>query len=271
MRDYFNPIAQGRRLRAALAHLTPSQEPLPSYSDELLITLREGRRLITPEGRVVLWCLQRASQAGGMVVIDPSLLAEGERALLAIYRSWVQQRIRGVANLTADAGPALHPLGLGMLLFLLMNRSTSERRALRRSPSGADDDSRRRFQALDNAIADVVSAFVDGLVPGRKYDRRQISLRSGWQLTEARRRLAASLSDSPDEIYVKEGEDDRVTEFVGRELRRRDITRARFEESFDAMAARYRERLPALAKLGLAFGRPIETRQLREAVARRLE
>lgn len=223
--------------------------------------------LITPEGRVALEILRGAAggsseqAAGGpdreTVSLSPTDVAAAEHFLLESYRPWLQQRLLTVVALQSGTGPVLHPAAIGLMLLLLVNRSTSEDTAITR----ASEESTRRL--LDSAMAKPIAAFADELSPGeRRLDH--FSTYSGYPLTEARRRLNQSLSPTNEFLYVRPGEEKRVMDFLAKDLaRRRGLTVERLSSSFEQLVAEYRMQLATLASLGLAFERPGETERIR--------
>src|SRR4051794_15387053 len=74
-RRFFDPVAQGKRLRATLLTITPNV-PAHGLSPTQTIAVDEDRTLITPEGRVALELLTRAIEAAGATVRLDTAFAE---------------------------------------------------------------------------------------------------------------------------------------------------------------------------------------------------
>jgi hypothetical protein len=255
---YFDPVAQGGRLRRELDKVRAVAEEAPYLSELLLIPTGDGHRLITPEGRVVLELLRTALLREGEDVILPDDARWSlEHQLLDLYRKISRHRLASVLSLRAgDAAPLLPP-AVATILLLLLNRSTSPGRAITRPAEAA------ARQHLDEALASPVLAFANALAPGKR-KLEHISLYSGYPLTEARRRLSAQLSTDPARLYVRANSEDEVLRCDERELAKRRLPETRVTEAYDRMVDAYRESASALAAFGIGYERPADTRRLRE-------
>lgn len=262
LKMYFDPIASGTRLRTALASLPSIDEDLvEGIPTSILITAGEERFLVTPEGRGALDCLAAALDEGGEVtVIRQEWVIGVEHRLLALYRSWARQRLDKVLKLQGGSGPPMLPQTIAAVLVLLVNGSIGPKKALVRP----EETDRRR--AVDMALAGPVEAFASAIARGSRRPEHY-SIYGGYALTEARRRLSDALSSSHD-LYVVAGKEDGVVAFLGRDLaRRQDVDEPRVREAFDHLASAYRQAVPLLASLGLAFESASHTR----AVGKRLQ
>jgi hypothetical protein len=263
--DWFHPKLRGATLRAKLGVLgrlgQTGAERLPV---SVLLPCGDERFLVTPEGRAWLECA--ATPRGtteGQIVFSVEQALPLEKRLLGVYRGWTRHRLEDVIQKRTGSGPPMLPPAIAIVLLLLVNRSLSPETAIRRVRDP-------RAQAkIDDVVADVLAAFADTLAGPSKRGRSrgQFSLWSGYPLTEARRRLAGQLILDGDEgtVYVKAANEDKVIDFVTRDLaRRRDISEDDVEHAFQALVAAYRHRLEDLSRLGSGFERVGRTDALRE-------
>jgi hypothetical protein len=255
---YFDPIAQGGRLRRELDRVHAVVEDAPYLNNLLVLPIGDGDGLITLEGRAVLELLRAAlSREGQLVTLPDDARWALERQLLDLYRDASRHRLDSVLSLRSGAAAPLLPPAVATILLLLLNRSTSPDRAITRPP----DPSGR--QHLDEALARPVLAFANTLAPGKR-KLEHISLYSGYPLTEARRRLSSQLSTDPASLFVRPNEEDEVIRFVARDLAKRRLPEATIATAFDRMVEAYRESASALAAFGVGYERPADTRRLRE-------
>lgn len=255
---YFDPIAQGGRLRRELDDVRAVVEEAPYLSDLLVIPIGDDHGLITLEGRAVLQLVRAAlAQEGQEVILPDDARWALEHKLLDLYRETSRHRLESVLSLRSGTAAPLLPPAVATILLLLLNRSTSPDRAITRPPDPAGR------QHLDEALARPVLAFAYALAPGKR-KLEHISLYSGYPLTEARRRLSAQLSTDPARLFVRPNVDDDVIRFVARDLAKRHLPEATIAEAFDRMVEAYRESASALAAFGVGHERPADTRRLRE-------
>jgi hypothetical protein len=255
---FFDPVAQGGRLRRELDGVGAVIEDAPYLSDLLVTPIGNDHGLITLEGRAVLELLRAAlAREGPEVILPDDERWALEHQLLYLYRGTSRHRLESVLSLLSGAAAPLLPPAVATILLLLLNRSTSPDRAITRPP---DPPGR---QHLDEALAKPVLAFANALAPGKR-KLEHISLYSGYPLTEARRRLSAQLSTDPANLFVRPNAEDDVIRFVVRDLAKRQLPEARVAEAFDRMVEAYRESASALAAFGVGFERPADTRRLRE-------
>jgi hypothetical protein len=259
---FFDPLATGQRLRQRLALVDAGSEPISSaIPPSCVAAIDESRALVTPEGRAVVECLDRALQGDGdPIVINQEWVAGLEHRLLDLYRSWSRRRLDDVLRLQRGEGPPMLPAAVGMVLLLLINGSTNESRAITRP----DDPTHRR--ALDEAIARTVESFASAISPGSR-SLEHFSVYSGYALTEARRRLSDHLANSPERLYVLPSHEEAVVRFLGRELARRsELSKERAAEAFDAFVREYHNNLPKLASLAGAYETPNRTGRIRSGL-----
>jgi len=273
LRRWFDPVAQGQRLRRELAELAPLPQDLLDPGPPLTLTVGPGKRLLTPEGRCALELLDRLpSDLPGYVIGDTELLPY-ERRLGLLYRDWSRHRLKSVIDLLAGTTNPLQIPAAGVVIALLVNRCTNEDRALTRFASGAERD------AVDRAFFAPVQAFGDILAPSRRRNRGNPRLVSGWMLYEARRRLGEALvvvdarGGQNGRVWIRGAMVDDVIEVIARDLvrgHRARATRDRFLEAYDALVQALRGQLPNLAGFRLSHERPLDTARLRERLADRL-
>lgn len=270
-RAWFDPVAQGQRLRRELAALPELATNLQGVGDPFILEVGNARALVTPEGRCALEVLNCADLEA--FAVSDAELAQYDRLLAEMYRDWSRHRILSVVQLLQGTTKPLQIPAAGVVLALLVNRCTSERRALRRYAATAGRE------VVDRAFFRAVDAFADGLAPARKQGRNQ-HLISGWMLYEAKRRLGDSLivqdaRGRDGRVWIREGAEADVLGMVARDLVRGHRARAtpeQFERAFDALVDALREELPGLAGFGMAHEQPANTERIRRdavtAVAR---
>ncbi len=190
-----------------------------------------------------------------------------ERRALAIYRDWARYRLSQVIALQAGHGTeVLQATSVGLVLALLVNRSTTPGRAINRLPNEQID------RRVDEALYAGAIAFADAITPGRQRSPREQRLRGGFPLTEARRRLADRLvitkakRGQTSKVYIPEDRQDEVVEFIVRDLaRRRDRPEAAILASaFDKLVKAFRTWSAQLASHGMIFEQPADTARLRD-------
>ncbi len=272
-RRWFDPVAQGQRLRRDLAGLAALPPDIDDPGPPLTFHISEGKRLVTPEGRCVLDLLQGAPD-GEVAVISDSLLLRYDRLLASLYRDWSRHRLQSVVDLLAGWTKPLQIPAAGVVIALLVNRCTNEKRALTRFASGSTRE------VVDRAFFTPVQAFADILAPSQRRNRSNPRLVSGWMLYEARRRLGDGLvvvdarGGVDGKVWIQPHAEPHVIEVVTRDLvrgHRARVTADRFAEAFDGLVLSLRRELPRLAGFGLVHERPIETANLRDRLIRSLE
>lgn len=268
--NYFDPVAQGRRLREAFLDLEPVEIPRELLADSLLLAIDGRRSLITPEGRIALALLQQAlERPGPEIELDGGAARRYERELLALYREWGRHRQRQVIDLMGGGKNPLQLPAIGAALTLLVNRSDSPERAIKRFPKGE-----RPAQHVDQAFFACAEAFANALGSAERAAKRKTGkkegLISGWTLGEVRRRLPDALVLEKTAVYVATGQQEALMDLLVAELRRRKgSSLGGFEEAFDALLAAFHAQSEVLAGYGLLFERPSNTEQLREELIRR--
>lgn len=287
LRRWFDPVAQGERLRREIAIL-PAPPPLQGrVLEPLVVAVGEGRMLITPEGRCALELLHRKLEvapaevpvAGTGTPLDsesaPGSASPGialsdatdlERILLDVYRVWSRHRLDGVVRLLHGLDKPLQVPAAGLVLALLVNRSTAPNRAMIRYKSPA------RRQQVDQAFFGPVRAFTLRLAPKTRADPTKWRLVSGWMAGEARRRLSDAVvlerpsRDSDERLFIQEDRVGQVLDTVVRDLRRghrAPVDQELLAQAFDDLVEAYRASVPPLAAHGLVHERPGDTARLR--------
>ncbi len=262
---WFDPKARGERLRRELSSLPTSS---PTLGEPFILSAGHGRYLVTPEGRCLLELLASApSELDRNVALSSVRASELEGTLLDLYRHWTQQRLRDVIDLQTGSAAPLLPQAIGQVLLLLVNGSIGGERAMR-VPGGAND-----ARVLEEAQSVVVEAFAEALSPspptGRRRSRDMYALRSGYSLTEARRRLGTKLVIDPKtrSIFIEEGTDDSVVDRIAEEIVRRDQRELqRLPAALDALIAAYERARPTLAAYGQAHSSPSRPSAVRQHV-----
>lgn len=252
LRRWFNPLATGQRLRREIASLPLLVEVRTpdGLGDPFTLQVGESQYLVTPEGRCLMKLLEDARPSGDRQVTLGSP-DETIELLLDVYRSWSQQKLRQVVDLQRGKAAPMLPQALGVILFLLINNSVGEERALKVQTTP------REMRLLDLAEGEIVAAFADALAPssrGRQRSQDMYSLKSGYALTEARRRLGGDLVIDAGKVYLANGSEARVIRRVAEEISRRDAGEsARLNDAVNAMVKTYNEHRPVLASLDQAY------------------
>lgn len=271
-RRYFDPVATGRRLRGAINEVKQVDPPPVPPPAPLALELPESRWLVTPDGRLAIDILSDALRdADDPVTIDAIAVIEAERRLLDLYRVWGRHRLDQVVKLQTGSERPLQigPIALGLLL--LVNRSTSETRAL---PCGPNDPLRR---TVDAAVFPPVRAF-EAAIQAPLSERQRLgltgaqekeSLAGGWMPPELYRRFPFAvhepLKNEPQLLWVRPAGAKRFLEALAAALERRgEVTKARVPEAFDCLVNTLRENGPTLAAHGLLHERPSDTKALRQ-------
>lgn len=267
-RRWFDPVAQGHRLRRDLENLPKMAPHLIDPGPPLTLAIDRSRRLVTPEGRCALDLLQSLDpDLPGHVISDATLLAY-DRRLGRLYQTWSRHRLSSVVELLAGDKRPLQVPAAGVVVALLVNRCTSEDRALIRF---IDAESR---EIVERAFFSPVHVFSDVIAPSSRRGRT-----NRWMLYEARRRLGGGLvvvdprRDTNGKVWISPDLEEEVIDRVAKDLARGHRTRATRETlgvAFDALVESLRESLPVLAGFGLAFERPRHTARLRETILERL-
>lgn len=271
LRRWFDPVAQGARLRRELSDLPDCAEPWAGPSDPHTLAVASSKRLVTPEGRCALELLRTLPDHGGF--IPAGEVVNYDRTLGAMYLAWSRHRLQSVLDLLAGTTKPLQIPAAGVVLALLVNRCTSPERALTRHAGGVQRD------VLDQAFYSVVEAFADVLAPTRKKGSSSGRLVSGWMLYEAGRRLGDGFvvtdakASAHGAVWIRSEAVEQVEEVLARDLargHRARVTVARFQDAFDAMVRDLRRQLPNLASFGMAHERPVETARIRERMSEKL-
>jgi hypothetical protein len=265
-RRWFDPVAQGQRLRRELGELQELPEELLDPGPPLTFRVGPRKRLVTPEGRCALDLLQDIASSDEHLIRDSRLLVY-DRLLAGMYRDWTRHRLQSVVDLLSGSTKPLQVAAAGVVIALLVDGCTSRERALTRFASGP------AREVVDQAFFSSIEAFAGVLAPSQRRGRTNPRLISGWMLYEARRRLGGGLvvedarSGLDGRVWINREAEADVIEVVTRDLARGHRARAtpeRFAEAYDALVQSLRRELPRLAGYGLVHERPPETERLRE-------
>ena len=258
-RRFFNPVAQGKRLRSVLLEIDPITLP-DTVSATQVIEVDDERLLITPEGRIALELVARGLEGSGEeIALDEQLAHRRERELFALYREWGRHRLRSVIDLLGGGKKPLQNPAIGGVLTLFVNRSDNPERAVKRFPPGTARD------VIDDVFRSCANAFAEEIAPSKRRSKKKERLISGWTLGEVKRRMPDALqsSDAEGVFVIKERADD-LLQLISSELQKRGYDKGRVEDSFDALVREFRNRSQDLAGYGLLFERPTDTRKLRK-------
>lgn len=271
-RRWFDPVAQGQRLRREVQTIPRIPEHMWDPGPPMTLNVSRARSLVTPEGRCLLDLLVHLPHDPRGQLISDAHLVPYDRLLAHLYREWARHRIHSVIDLLAGEKKPLQIPAAGVVIALLVNRSTSPDRALIRFPSGAARD------VIDEAFFKAVESFAQTLAPKRR-PTRDPRLISGWMLYEARRRLSDDVlivegarPDTEGRIWIDEAKQDQALEVVARDLskgHRARVTTESLAKAFDALVATFRSETARLAGFGLAHERPANTKRIRDALVER--
>lgn len=282
MKTWFDPVAQGQRLRAALSELEPMPHDYQDPGEPWTLDVGDGRLLITPEGRCALALLSETAGVGDPYFGDWQLAAY-DRRLASLYRNWARHRLDSVVKMLKGEGRPIQYDAAGAVLALLVNGAIGEDRALVRAASGPAGD------ALDRMLDDAAKAFAGHMPGGRKSlaatgattKKAPQRLIGGWRLYEIRRqlgvngvRLVDGGSDQPNRIWIETEAVEPLIERIVRDLFRGHRTapsRDQVEAGFDDLASVVRDRLPILAAHGVSNERPAEARRVRQLLLAKLD
>ena len=258
LRKYFDPVAQGKRLRTALLQIEKVSVQ-GSLANVQALRVDGDRLLISPEGRVALELVVRGLKAGeGPVIVDQAAALRWERDLLSLYREWGRHRLNSVIDLLGGGDKPLQLPSIGAALTLLINRSDSPERAITRFPPGTARD------VVDRVFRTCADAFAQQIVSSERRVPDKERLIGGWLLGEISRRVPDALHSSDEEgVFVERARRGDLIRLVAGELRRRDVELRTFEDAFDTLVLELRQHSQELAGYGLLFERPANTRDLR--------
>lgn len=257
---YWHPKLRGATVRDRLARVPrPSTRPSSAYlTNELAQWIDDDRALLTVEGYLVLQTLPASSSDS--VVLSSTDVGAAYACAYSVYAGWAQFRLRDVVGLLRGEGPPLLPPVVGLLVLLLVNRSTAQDRGLRVS------DDRGQIAAVDEAVRAALTAFADrisGKAHGSR-DPRHFSLYGGYLLSEAARRLGSTLVRGDDRVYLEPGREHHIVDLVAQDLARRQAIDGQVVESaFDELVEAIRGPIGKLALQESAFEQPANTRALR--------
>lgn len=257
-RRFFDPVAQGKRLREELVGL-PERPEAMTLPDSLRLAIDSTRAVITPEGRAALVLLDDAQTSDVAVALSEALASSLEVVLLDHYRRWGRHRITQVVALLSDE--TLRPPAIGLLLTLLVNRSIGPSRAVRRFAEGPERD------AIDAAFREPVGRFADAIDPGHRRSLAKERLISGWTLHEVTRRHPQAIAIDEDEsvsrVYISDGAQEELVDVVARALAHKHVGLTTAGEAFDELVDALRGQGSTIAGYGMLFERPGDTAALR--------
>lgn len=257
---YWHPRLRGATIRERLSRLVaPTSIPTSLYlSDSLACWIDDERALITLEGYLVLRAIPDTSAP--TVIFPTTLVSAAYAAAQNVYSEWAQFRLRDVVALLRGEGPPLLPQVVGLLVLLLVNRSTAPERGVRAS------EDREQIRAVDDALRNALVEFADRISPRGEGSRdpQHFSLYGGYLLSEAARRLGAMLIRGDGRVYIDPLHRQQVVDLVARDLARRaDLDAGTVGTAFDELVNAIRGPIGSLALQDSAFEQPSETRSTR--------
>jgi hypothetical protein len=266
LRVWFDPVAQGQRLRRAVESLVAPTSSIANPGEPFTLSVGDSKLLVTPEGRCLMDLLdERGSESD--VWLDRQSTASYDRRLANLYRVWCRHRIQTVVDLREGTTKPLQIPAAAVVIALLVNRCTSETRALTRFAAGTPRN------VVDSAFFEPVKAFSDNIAPSKRRNSSDPKLVSGWMLYEAKRRLGNDLvvrdarQGSDGAVWIRENHETDVIDRIAKDLargHRARVSQENFGRAFDALVVSLRQELSKLAGYGLVHERPSHTRRLRE-------
>jgi hypothetical protein len=267
---FFDPVAQGQRLRRELELLDESPVQVEELPSDWILVLPRSRAILTPEGVVAMHVLQDATAAtDDSSIFLRAATVEGCFRLLVQYRAWNRHRIEGVVALLEGRDKPLQHPAIGTLLTLLVNDNVGQRNALTR----AGDNERERRRIIDEAFFGAVRAFTQVLSPTSRIKSGGDRLISGWYLGEISRRLGAGIrvtqpsAEEAGVVYLHEDAVQPALALVARDLARGNRIRPDLPVlalAYDALVDAFLERRGALASYGELHESPRLTARRRE-------
>ena len=269
-RRYFDPLSRGNSIRERLAQLGPAsavvRRDLAQYGEPLVMRVDDTTMLVGVEARLVLDLLRNAE--GDHAVLSTSDINVAQGMALEFYRGLSTARLRQTLDLRAGRGrEVMQAISVGLTVALLINRSDSRSRAIsQRDPESVDGAD------VDTAIFAGAERFAD-VIAGSRGSRRAVSeqkLKSGYALTEAKRRLAHRLviermkAKRHSLIFIPAEYRSEVVDYLGRDLARRaGLTADTLGVAFDQLLHAFQGEASKLAHRSMVFDRPGDTRRLR--------
>lgn len=270
---FFDPTVRGHKLRERLAELPDLPERIwrlgTSLGPPLVLTAGARRLLVGVEARIAIQLLNQHRDDLDHVILSVDELREAENRALVTYRTWSLKRFRDVVALSTGEGrEVLQAISVGIVLALLVNRSTTRSRAIVRSRENGP-----ALEQVNLALFRSADAFASTITPRANRSSGELTLRGGYALTEARRRLADVLMQTPaaDDsgtlLYIREGSEEDVVDFLARDLARRTaLVDATLALGFDRLTETFREEAGHLANRSMIFERASDTLNLRRSL-----
>ncbi|MER6416518.1 hypothetical protein [Streptomyces humidus] len=265
-RKFFDPLTRGGTLRERLASLekTPMKIRRASYTRPLVIDVGSDSCIVGVEARLFLDLLQEVAEED-YFVLSPSSIAVMEGRALDKYREWSTARLNQVVALrSGKAIEVMQAISVGLVIALLVNRSDAPERAMPKLSMDSPEGRR-----LNSAIYSGAERFAE-MVMRNKSSRSagERSLKGGYGLSEARRRLAHRLvtdkRSGGEFVHVSPEHKEEVILYLAADLARRSsLTEDSLAGAFDALILGFRETGDALAHGSLIFERPADTRRLK--------
>ena len=253
--NLYRSHVQAKRVRDAAEDLGTVAGGRPVLPAAIFVPVDESRGFVTPEGRVLLELLERVSDGSIHVVTKDSMLAA--YAMIAEFyggdqRRWMRKEV---------AGGNVRPASIGFAVFLLINNSISESRALLLPSSQRDEE------ALARTILPVVSEFSVRIGGSPVKARESERLRSNWIVTETKRQLPRFVSRSDEQSVVRywiesASEPELVKELGQLIARRRSLDIVMLQDALERSLEAYELARPMLASWDLSHERAGHTREV---------
>lgn len=275
LKEITSPVKRESSIRELISRVAPSAEPPASpFADQLFHHVEARRWIISREGLEIMQLLAvNRPKDEEPVYLSMEAVATIATRVAEAYRETSCTRLNNVAALLNGAAGPLLPAPLASLFLLLINRATSEERALPRYP-------RERHQLVDIAMAfregilRIGRLINPGLEPPKLLREWEVG---GYAMSEINRRLLApGLANqkvggkgetSIEVVYIHPASVDDAQHLLALELRRRFSNKEDIDWFFEEALTIYSNTVrPTLATFGLAHERPMATNQLRQFV-----
>lgn len=255
LRPLFQSHVTGTRVRDHIKTLPRNPLPRPFIPDVFFLNVDSERGIVTPEGRALI-------DIAGVPAEERANRAAALSNSVALFyghslRTWMAKSIE----------TGLVPLpSVGFVIFLLINGSLGEERAMR-FPNHKDEE-----DALAGVIMNVASTFSTTLHGPAIKPKERAQLRTSWVISQAVRHLGRSITRGPEKrtgvatIWVDPDGVSPLLEDIARAIHARKAEPADVEAAFDAAVDEYDRGRVLLGAWGISHERRRQTQQFRDGL-----
>jgi hypothetical protein len=254
LRPIFQSHVTGNRVRDHIKTLGRIPGSRPFLPDALFLPVDADRGMVTPEGRAILEVARaRAHDRSADLTRISGAVAEFYGGSL---RSWLSKAVE----------TGLVPLpSIGFVLFLLINGSIGEQRAMR-FPNQKDEEA-----DLAGVVMDVASTFSSHVHGPTIKPKERMQLRTSWVVSQAVRHLGAHIARDSDKkaglasIWVEGDRIDSLLQAIAVAIHARGhAEHGDVAIAFDAALSVYDGGRVLLGAWGISHERRRQTQHLRE-------